>query len=363
MIPLNSLLRHVEPLQEELAAVSDRVIRSGYYVLGPHLEAFEAQFARYCGVDHCIGVANGTDALELSLRAVGVQAGDRVAVVANAAMYSTSAVLAIGARPVFVDVCEDSTMDPAALRNALETDAVRAVVVTHLFGRLADIDSISAIARASGAALVEDCAQAHGARDQSGKTAGSFGDVASFSFYPTKNLGALGDGGAVVTRSADVAARVRQLRQYGWGQKYRNELAGGRNSRLDELQAAMLSTMLPRLDGWNSKRREIANHYSANIKNVLIEVPPAGAEESVAHLYVIRSPERVRLRAHLTEHGVGTDVHYPLPDHRQPCFAGQYDEVLLPRTERDAETVLSLPCFPELTDNEVEQVVSACNQF
>jgi len=362
-IPLNSLLRHIEPLQDELVAISDRVIRSGYYVLGPHVEAFENQFARYCSVDHCVGVANGTDALELSLRAVGVEAGDRVAVVANAAMYSTSAVLAIGAVPVFIDVSDDATMAPASLRTTVASEPVRAIVVTHLYGRLADVSSIAGIARTKGITLIEDCAQAHGARDASGRAAGSFGDIASFSFYPTKNLGALGDGGAVVTRHAEIAARVRQLRQYGWGQKYTNELAGGRNSRLDELQAAMLSAMLPRLDEWNSRRRDIANHYSTAIRNAAIEVPPVAAEEFVAHLFVVRTQQRDRLRGHLSDHGIGTDVHYPLPDHRQPCFNGRYGEVPLPRTERDARTVLSLPCFPELTDIEVERVVNACNRF
>lgn len=362
-IPLNSLLRHIEPLQDELVAISDRVIRSGYYVLGPHVEAFENQFARYCGVDHCIGVANGTDALELSLRAVGVEAGDRVAVVANAAMYSASAVLAIGAVPVFIDVSDQGTMAPASLRNAVESEPVSAIVVTHLYGRLADVSSIASIAHAGGMPLIEDCAQAHGARDASGRTAGNFGDIASFSFYPTKNLGALGDGGAVVTRHAEVAARMRKLRQYGWGQKYTNELAGGRNSRLDELQAAMLSAMLPRLDAWNSRRRDIANYYSTTIRNAAIEVPLTAGEEFVAHLFVVRTPQRDRLRCHLSSHGIGTDVHYPLPDHRQPCFNGRYQDVQLSRTECDAGTVLSLPCFPELTDLEVERVVNSCNRF
>lgn len=362
-IPLNSLLRHIAPMQDALSAAADSVVRSGYYVLGPHVKDFENAFATYCGAEHCIGVANGTDALELSLRGVGVSRGDRVAVIANAAMYSTSAVLAIGAVPVFVDVGDDSTMDPAALSAVIERTGIRAVVLTHLYGRLADVDTIGEIAKTAGAWLVEDCAQAHGAKHVNGRVAGSFGDAASFSFYPTKNLGALGDGGAVVTSRAEVASRVRQLRQYGWGEKYRNEMTGGRNSRLDEMQAAFLNLMLPLLDGWNTRRREIANLYSNSIRHSAIEVPPNSGVDSVAHLYVVRCEDRERLGAHLLASGVGTDVHYPVPDYHQPCFEAAYASLHLPNTERDAQSVLSLPCFPELTDAEVEQVVDACNRF
>jgi len=362
-IPLNSLLRHTQPLHDELARVADEVIRSGYYVLGPHVKAFEQAFASYCGVSDCVGVANGTDALELALRAVGVAAGDPVAVVANAAMYSTSAVLAIGATPVFVDVTDEANMDPVALLAAVEAGGVRAVVVTHLYGRLAKIEEIIAITAPHGIPVVEDCAQAHGARGATGRVAGGYGTIASFSFYPTKNLGALGDGGAVVTNDAALAGRVRQLRQYGWGRKYSNEVPGGRNSRLDELQAAMLGTMLPQLDGWNERRRQIANHYSATIRNPAITVPVEAGREYVGHLYVVRSEQRDAFREHLGSHGVETDVHYPIPDHRQPCFAGRLEQVHLPRTESFAATVFSLPCFPELTDSEVERVVEACNRF
>lgn len=362
-VPLNSLLRHTQPLHDELARIGGEVIRSGYYVLGPHVKAFEQAFARYCGVSECVGVANGTDALELSLRGVGVSSGDRVAVIANAAMYSTSAVLAIGAQPAFVDIGEDANMDPAALSAVLEGGDIRAIVATHLYGRLAQMDAIMALAQPHGIPVVEDCAQAHGARDAEGRAAGSLGTIASFSFYPTKNLGALGDGGAVVTDDATLAARVRQLRQYGWGAKYTNEVQGGRNSRLDELQAAMLGVMLPHLDAWNARRQQIANHYSANLHNPAIIAPPAAGDEYVGHLYVVRSERRDALRKHLSAAGVDTDVHYPLPDHRQPCFSGRFDHVRLPRTEAFASTVLSLPCFPELTDSEVERVVEACNRF
>lgn len=365
VIPVNSLLRHTQPLQDALVAAAEGIIRSGYFVLGPAVAEFEAAFAGYCGVPHCIGVANGTDALELALKGVGIQAGAKVAVAANAAMYGTSAVLAAGAEPVFIDIDADrASIDASGLREAAAADpGIRAVIVTHLYGRLADMDEIVAVARAAGLAIVEDCAQAHGARDAGGRKAGAFGDVASFSFYPTKNLGALGDGGAVVTADDGIAGRVRSLRQYGWTAKYTNTNAGGRNSRLDELQAKMLSAMLPMLDGWNARRREIASRYCAEIRHPDIRLPTAPDLADVAHLFVIRSGRRDELKAHLAEAGVQTDVHYPLPDHRQPCFEGRFDHVGLPVTERDATTVLTLPCFPELTDDEASRVIDACNRF
>lgn len=364
-IPFNSLSRHIDGVQAQLVKVAASVIESGHFILGPYVSGFERDFASYCGVAHCIGVGNGTDALELSLKAVGVLPGSRVVVVANAAMYGTSAVLAAGAVPVFADVDSDSgAMDPASLASLLVADrGVKAVIVTHLYGRLARIDEIVAIARAAGVAVVEDCAQAHGAMLPDGRKAGALGDVASFSFYPTKNLGAVGDGGAITTSAPEVAERAMRLRQYGWTNKYSNGLAGGRNSRLDEIQAAMLSIMLPLLDGWNARRRDIANRYSNEIRHPGIAVPAEAGAEYVAHLYVVRCERREALRGHLHDLGVQTDIHYPNPDHRQPCHQGRYDSIRLPVTERDADTVLSLPCFPELSDAEVERVIDACNRF
>lgn len=362
-VPVNSLSRHIGPLKDRLAAAASEVVGSGYYVLGPHVRAFETAFASYCGVEHCVSVANGTDALELSLRAVGVGASDRVAVVANAAMYGTSAVIACNAEPVFIDTCDDTaTMDPEALKIALENNTVKAVIVTHLYGQLAQIDEINSLCRDHGAALVEDCAQAHGARNENG-IAGSFGDIASFSFYPTKNLGALGDGGAVVTRHGELAERVRQLRQYGWTKKYTNGLSGGRNSRLDEIQASMLLLMLPELDGWNERRRAVAERYSSEIRNPRIQMNASSGRSYVAHLYVVRTDDRAALQEHLTYHSIQTDIHYPLADHHQPCHAGRYSHISLPRTERDCQRVLTLPCFPELSDAEIDRVVEACNRF
>jgi dTDP-4-amino-4,6-dideoxygalactose transaminase len=364
-VPVNSLARHFGPIQHQLIAAASEVIRSGYYVLGPGVSEFERAFAAYCGVQHCVGVANGTDALELALKAVGVNAGDRVAVCANAAMYSTTAVLACNGAPVFVDVEQaTSGMDPLSLQQSLAAQGdLKAVIVTHLYGQLARVQDIVEICRPLGIAVIEDCAQAHGARLLDGRRAGAIGDVAAFSFYPTKNLGALGDGGAVITDNAETAAQVRQLRQYGWTQKYTNGLAGGRNSRLDEIQARMLSLMLPLLDDWNGQRRAVAMRYSKEIKNADIIVPAALGDDYVAHLYVVRSPRRDALRQHLGDHGIQTDVHYPLPDHRQPCHAGRFDAVALPVTEAHATAVLTLPCFPELSESEVQRVIDTCNRF
>lgn len=363
-IPVNSLSRHIAPLQDALSDIAAAIIASGYYVLGPNVKAFEQAFAGYCGAAHCISVANGTDALELSLRALGVTEGDQVAVVANAAMYGTSAVLACNATPVFIDTnVDDGLMSIQSLQAALDSGAApKAVIVTHLYGKLADIEAIVTLCHGRGITVLEDCAQSHGAT-RNGKRAGSFGDIASFSFYPTKNLGALGDGGAIVTNDAQLAETTTRLRQYGWSAKYTNSLRGGRNSRLDELQAAMLLHMLPLLDGWNTRRREIANRYAAGIRNPRIVVSgPAGADH-VGHLYVVRSSARDALREYLQAEGVQTEVHYPVCDHRQPCHAGAFDGVRLPNTEADAVSVLTLPCFPELTDAEADQVIAACNRF
>jgi dTDP-4-amino-4,6-dideoxygalactose transaminase len=364
MIPVNSLARHIAPLQRQLSEAANGVVASGHYVLGPHVAAFEREFADYCGVRECISVANGTDALELGLRALGVELGDGVALAANAAMYGTTAVLACGARPVFVDVDEATgTISSADLERVLNSvDDIRVVLVTHLYGRLADMEAITRIAATRGARVMEDCAQAHGAI-RNGVRAGAIGDVASFSFYPTKNLGALGDGGAITSNNAGIGERVRRLRQYGWEGKYHNVHPGGRNSRLDEIQAAMLLEMLPHLDHWNSRRRRVANRYSEAISNPSIRVPVVSGEDYVAHLYVVQTEARDRLREHLKASGIQTDVHYPTPDHRQPCHKGAFDKLCLPVTERLAETVVTLPCFPEIEDDEVEQVIAACNRF
>ena len=358
MIPLIDLRRLHEPCADELRKALGDVLDSGTFVLGHECTRFEAAFAAWCGARHAVGVANGTDAIEIALRALGVGASDAVATVANAGGYATTAIVACGATPVFVDV-DDVTcnIDVAAL-----AQGVRAVVLTHLYGRLAAPEAVAKLCAAAGVYLIEDCAQAHGAtlRD---RRAGTFGAAGCFSFYPTKNLGALGDGGAIVTNDDGVADKVRRLRQYGWQAKYRSVDAGGRNSRLDELQAAVLSTKLPHVDAQNARRREIARRYTERISNPAIAVPARDCESDVVHLFVVRSRHRDALAAHLRHEGVDTDVHYPVPDHRQPVFGARFATMKLPVTERLADEVLTLPCHPAMTDDEVSHVIAACTAF
>ncbi len=357
-IALNDLKRHASAHREELMQAMARVVDRGWFIHGPELESFESEFAAYCGVTHAVGVANGTDAIELALRALDVGAGDHVVVAANAGMYATTALRAIGAVPVFADVDENHLVLTAATIEAVITKATRAVIVTHLFGRMADMTRIRALTDRAGIALIEDCAQAHGAR-QGGRNAGAWGDAASFSFYPTKNLGALGDAGLVTCADAAVAQRVRRLRQYGWDRKYVAVEGPARNSRLDELQAAVLRAKLPWLLTWNARRCEIARRYAA-VAHHALRHPDVTGEDYVAHLYVVRSQARESLRQHLTAHGIASDVHYPLLDTQQPVLADLVATAApLPNSSAAALQVLSLPCYPELTDAEVQQVCAA----
>ncbi|WP_395015700.1 DegT/DnrJ/EryC1/StrS family aminotransferase [Dongia sp.] len=356
MIPVNDLKRRIAPLAPALEAAVARVVAGGRYILGEACARFEAEFAAYCGVDHGIGVGNGTDALELSLRALGIGPGARVAATANAGMYASVAILAAGASPVYVDIDPSTlTMDPAALSAAGPVDAV---IVTHLYGRMASMPAI--LAASGGAPVIEDCAQSHGAV-LDGRKAGSWGALGAFSFYPTKNLGALGDGGAVVTGDAGLAERVRRLRQYGWSARYQAELTGGRNSRLDEIQAAALSVMLPQLDGWNARRRAIVAGYRASLNSDAIVFPADPLSPAyVGHLCVVRSRRRDAIRAALDARGVQTDLHYPLPDYRQPAvLAAIGTQPALPETERATAEVFTLPCFPELSDSECKAIAAA----
>jgi dTDP-4-amino-4,6-dideoxygalactose transaminase len=362
MITINDLSRCHQAGIDELREACTRVLESGWYVLGKEVKRFEDSFADYCGIAHCIGVANGTDALEIALRAAQVQPGDKVVTTANSGMYATLAIHACGGQAVFVDIEPVSlNMHPDALRAACR-QRPRAVVVTHLYGRLAAVDALTRTARECGAVVIEDCAQAHGAR-LGGRHVGNFGDLGCFSFYPTKNLGALGDGGAVVTHDPVMAQRARQLRQYGWAGKYHCEISGGRNSRLDEMQAAVLSVKLAWLDRLNLARRLVAKRYFEGIRNPFITTAPRDGASDVVHLYVVRTPHRAALAAHLSAAGVQTDIHYPVPDHRQPVFADRYKSVCLPETETLANEVLTLPCHPSLNEDEIAHVIDACNRF
>ncbi|EGW22947.1 DegT/DnrJ/EryC1/StrS family aminotransferase [Methylobacter tundripaludum] len=360
---INDLNRHIQPLQSELNAAVSRVIASGWFVLGSEVKAFEQEFASYCGVQHCVTLANGTDALELALRSLNISKNSKVLTVANAGMYSTAAILATRATPVYADIDAGSLLiDVADATRLITSQHIDTIIVTHLYGLLADVQQLVQLANSKNIPVIEDCAQAHGAMFNE-KKAGSFGDIACFSFYPTKNLGALGDGGAVVTHRDDLAQRVRQLRQYGWESKYCATLAGGRNSRLDEMQAAILRIMLPLLDGWNARRREIATQYSKGISHEKIVTPTVHGEEYVAHLYVIKTTDRDSLKRHLSEAGIPSDIHYPIPDYRQPAYAHLFPEVSEPVTEQQCTQVLTLPCFPEMTDAEVDMVINCINTW
>ena len=345
----------------EIRAAIERVLTDGHYILGPEVEAFEREFAGYHGGGHTLGVANGTDALELALRAVGVQRGDAVATVANTASATVAAIAEIGARPVFVEIDGATmTMSATALADALAGAGgrIKAVVPVHLYGHPADLPAICPLANSQGAAVVEDCAQAHGAT-VAGRRIGTWGAAAAFSFYPTKNLGAIGDGGAVFTRDQAVAGRVRLLRQYGWRQRYVSESAG-RNSRLDEMQAAILRVKLKYLDVENTRRGELAARYVEQLAPLAPALRPptvAPGVQAVWHQFVVRTPRRDALLAHLAESGIRCGVLYPVPAHRQPAY--EQPDVTLPATERACAEVLCLPCHPDLAMADVDRVCAA----
>lgn len=337
-----------------------KVLDSHWYILGNEVKLFESEFAAYVGVKHCISVANGSEALELALRGLNVQPEDRVVAVANAGFYGSTAIHAVGATPLYVEIDPVTlTLCPEALTAIIDTKPA-VIIVTHLYGQLANIEEIVRIAEAAGIPVLEDCAQSHGAR-RNGKQAGSFGTVACFSFYPTKNLGALGDGGALVTNDSELASKLAQLRQYGWSQKYQVAVPGGRNSRLDELQAAILRVKLPLLDQWNESRRSIAKRYNEAFAKLDIVLPSSTQEDYVAHLYVVRVKNRSTFADALKEQGVTTDIHYPIADHDQPAYAAK--PVSLKETELACQTVISLPCFPGLTDEEVSRVIDAVTAY
>ena len=343
-----------------------RALSSGWYILGNELRAFEAEFAAWLGVPAVIGCGNGTDAIALALRGLGIGPGCTVVTVSHTAVATVAAIEMTGATPLLIDIDPvHYTMDPDALHRVLSDPPsglppIKAVVAVHLYGQLADLGRIVPLCRRFGAALIEDCAQAHGARLH-GQRAGTFGDAATFSFYPTKNLGALGDGGAVAVGDGALADRIAALRQYGWHQHYISDETGV-NSRLDEVQAAILRAKLPYLDSQNARRAAIAGAYTAALKDGSLRPPQqrAGAEH-VFHLYVTRSAERDRVQAGLKAAGIGTGIHYPVPVHLQPAYLGR---VALgpdgcPETERTAREILSLPLYPELTPAEVDTVCAA----
>lgn len=354
--------------REAIDAAIRRVLDSGWYILGREVEAFEREFAGWLGAEHAIGVANGTDAVELALRGVGVGAGDEVIAPAHTATATIAAIEHAGAVPVLVDI-ESRTfgLDPEKLRATVRArqggGRLKAIIVVHLYGHPAAIDTIAGMAREAGLKLIEDCAQAHGAR-WDGRTVGTFGDAAAFSFYPTKNLGALGDGGAVVTSDAEIAGNVRLLREYGWRERYRSERAGI-NSRLDEMQAAVLRVKLERLDADNERRRAIAARYIAALATVGRPVPPPHPRaEHVFHQFAVLDARRDAWRQALHAGGVGTSVLYPFAIHEQPAYAGRLARGVggLEVSERVCREVLCLPIHPQLGAAEIETIAAAISR-
>lgn len=367
MIPFFDLKQQYASIKPEIDAATQRVYDSGWFILGPETEAFEKEFAAYIGVAHAVGVNSGTDALHLAIRALGIGNGDQVITVPNTAVATVAAIEMAGATPVLCDVRQDSmNMDADSFASVI-TPKTRAVIPVHLFGQSAELDAIIGIARQYKLAVIEDCAQAHGATYQ-GQRVGSFGDVACFSFYPTKNLGAYGDGGAVVTNDKRLAEKVKLLRQYGWRARYESEI-GGVNSRLDELQAAILRVKLQRLSDWTRARRERAKLYDELVPNKRVHSPvemPYGAH--VYHLYVVQCDEaqgasRDYLAAFLKEREIGAAVHYPTPIHLQQAYQSLAPEGSLPVAEKLAREILSLPLYPELPLDDVRTVAAALDEF
>jgi dTDP-3-amino-3,4,6-trideoxy-alpha-D-glucose transaminase len=347
----------------DIAAAIDRVIRGGWFVLGPEVEAFEAEFARASGAAHAIGVGNGTDALALALRALGIGAGDEVVTSPLSAAFSALGVMMTGARPVFADIDPIRfTIDPRRIEEAIGP-RTRAIVPVHLYGQPADMAAIERIAARHHLAIVEDCCQAHLATSD-GRAVGTIGDAGAFSFYPTKNLGALGDGGAIVTNDRALAERLRRLRNGGQSAHYRHDEFGV-NSRLDELQAAVLRARLSYLPRWTERRRQLSARYRRQLEKThapIVRVPPELDPGHVYHLFVVRTESRATLQRHLASAGVDTLIHYPIPVPRQAALAGQ-SPAACPEADRACAEVLSLPLHPALGDQDVDAIALAVKEM
>jgi len=364
VIELVDLKRQYQVLREEIMPRIEQVFAGMNLFLGENVYRLEEEFASYCGTRHAVGVGSGTDALHLALRAVGIGPGDEVITVSHTFFATAEAIVLAGGRPVFVDIDPATyTMAPALIEAAI-TPRTRAIVPVHLYGHTVDMDPVISISRKYGLSVVEDACQAHGA-EYKGVKAGALGDAAAFSFYYSKNLGAYGEGGMVVTKDREIATAVQMLRNHGTRERYQHELLA-MNARLDEVQAAVLRVKLPYLDRWNAARRTWAEEYSrrlADLEEVVTPVAQAYAKH-VFHLYVIRTPERDRLQKWLKSHGVSTGIHYPIPVHLQEACSGfGYSPGSLPETEAAAREILSLPMYPELTMDEVTYVCRTIRDF
>lgn len=357
-VPFVDLKAQYAAIAPDVNAAMDEVVQSAAFVLGPAVRRFESNFARYVGSAHCIGVESGTAALKVALEALGVGPGDEVILPANTYIASALAVSAIGATPVLVEADDAYLIDAGAVERAVGP-RTKAVMPVHLYGQAVDLEPLLAIARRHGLKIVEDASQSHGAVTR-GRRAGSIGDVGCFSFYPGKNLGAYGDGGAIVTDDADVAERVRLLRDFGQKKKYEHEIKGD-NCRLDSIQAAVLDVKLRHLDDWNERRRGHAERYDRLLSDAGFPVPVNRHRDGhVHHLYVTQVPNRADVQRRLEERGVQTGIHYPIPIHLQRAYADLgYGPGSFPKTEADADRILSLPMFAELQSEQIEYVVAS----
>lgn len=362
-VPFVDLKRQYSQFKYDIRTAINRVLASGYYTSGPEVEAFEAEFAAFCGVPYCVGVSSGTEAIEMGLKALGIKSGDEVVTVANAGLHSTLAILEIGAQPLFAEIDPITmTMSPEGLINAI-TPRTRVVIITHLYGRVANLPALCAIADQFDLAVVEDCFQAHGA-SLDGKPVGSWGDMGCLCFSPVKNLGALGEAGAIIVRDLNLAKNLRILRQYNRSENNNSHYSGEKPRSMDEIQAAVLRAKLPMLEEMNLKRRMIAQTYNINLdtsnSKLHCDYHP---EQSVFQLFVVRTDHRDLLRDSLERRGIGCGVHYAMPDHlHDACQNLGYLPGMLPETELASREVLSLPCYPELTSWEIEQVCVAVNE-
>ena len=360
----NDLSRGWLANSEEVREAVSQVIYSGRYIHGPEHRAFETELAEFLGVENAIGVASGTDALYLALRAVGCELGSKIITAANAGGYVSVVAANIGCEIMYSDVDAQSLVITDVTLKPLLTKDVRAVVVTHLYGNVAPVDRIVALCEPLGIRVIEDCAQAIGGRIGSERV-GTLGDIGAFSFYPTKNLGAAGDGGAVTTKSPALATSVQKLRQYGWDGKYSIELSGGINSRLDEIQAAILRIGLRKVDSLNARRRQIADEYRQALHGTGIRMVTSSSKDSVSHLAVIRVPaeiDRDKFHNELTKKGIQTAIHYPVLDCDQPGLPSRDTNHHIPESRAAAAEILSLPCFPEMTSTEISEVITAIQE-
>lgn len=371
MIKFLDLKKINERFRSELDAAAKRVLDSGWYLLGKEIDRFEAEFAAYCGVRHCVGCANGLDALKLIIKAYGFGPGDEIIVPANTYIASILAISDNGCTPVLVEPKWNTRLIDEDLIEAAISPRTKAIMVVHLYGRAMNMTKVWALAKKYNLKVIEDSAQAHGAMFD-GRRVGSLGDASGFSFYPGKNLGCLGDGGAVTTNDDGLAAKIRALRNYGSDVKYHFPYRGT-NSRLDEIQAAWLGVKLPHLDADNKRRAEIAARYCTEINNPLVELPitPQIKQSNnqttkqlphVWHVFAVTCPNRDELQKYLTEHGIQTVIHYPIPPHKQPCYA-EWQDRSYPITERIHREIISLPISPVLADEEVGEVIRAVNEF